>query len=186
LWKRACSINVQEKKLNNIILIGMPGCGKSTIGVVLAKVMGFDFIDSDLLMQQRENRLLSQILEEDGPEAFNRIENEVNASIQAEKTVIATGGSVVYGKDAMEHLRNIGVVVYLRLPLEALEERLGDFTERGISMKEGQTLKDIYDERTPHYERYAHIIVDVADLSIRNSVMLIRSRYEEYRSIEVI
>lgn len=160
----------------------MPGCGKSTIGVVLAKVMGFDFIDSDLMIQQRENRLLSQILEEDGPEAFNKIENEVNASLQAEKTVIATGGSVIYGKEAMEHLRNIGVVVYIRLALEELEERLGDFADRGISMKEGQTLKDIYDERTPYYDRYAHIIVDVADLSIRNSVMLVRGRYEGYRN----
>lgn len=168
--------------MNNIILIGMPGCGKSTIGVVLAKVMGFDFIDSDLMIQQRENRLLSQILEEDGPEAFNKIENEVNASLQAEKTVIATGGSVIYGKEAMEHLRNIGVVVYIRLALEELEERLGDFADRGISMKEGQTLKDIYDERTPYYDRYAHIIVDVADLSIRNSVMLVRGRYEGYRN----
>lgn len=168
--------------MNNIILIGMPGCGKSTIGVVLAKVMGFHFIDSDLLIQQRENKLLSQILEEDGPETFNRIENEVNASIQAEKTVIATGGSVIYGKEAMEHLRNIGVVVYIRLSLEELEERLGDFAERGISMKEGQTLKDLYYERTPYYDRYAHIIVDVEDLPIRNSVMLVRGRYEGYRN----
>ena len=166
--------------MNNIILIGMPGCGKSTIGVVLAKVMGFDYIDSDLLIQQRENRLLSRILEEEGPEAFNRIENEVNASIEAERTVIATGGSVIYGKEAMEHLRELGVVVYLRVALDELEERLGDFTERGISMKAGQTLKELYEERAPHYDHYAHIIVDVGDLPIRNAVMLVRGRYEGY------
>lgn len=163
-------------------MIGMPGCGKSTVGVVLAKVMGYRFIDADLLIQDRENRLLSEIISEEGPEGFNRIENEVNSAIEAEKAVIATGGSVVYGKEAMAHLRDIGVVVYLRLPLDELKTRLGDLVERGISMKEGQTLKDLYDERTPLYEKYAHFIVDAAGLSIRETVMLIRERYRSYRA----
>ena len=165
--------------MDNIVLIGMPGCGKSTIGVVLAKVMGYHFIDADLLIQERENRLLSEIIEENGPEDFNRIENEVNSAIVADRAVIATGGSVIYGKEAMAHFREIGVIVYLRLPLDELRNRLDDLAERGISMKEGQTLKDLYDERTPLYEKYAELIIDVEGLSIRESVMLIRERLSE-------
>lgn len=169
--------------MENIVLIGMPGCGKSTIGVVLAKVLGYHFIDSDLLIQEQEHRLLCEIIEEKGPEAFNRIENKVNASIQAERTVIATGGSVIYGNEAMAHLREIGVVVYLRVTLNELRDRLGDLTERGISMQEGQTLEDLYHERTPLYERYAHLILDVEGLTIRETVMLIRDRYRSRKEI---
>lgn len=165
--------------MDNIILIGMPGCGKSTVGVVLAKVLGYHFLDADLLIQERENRLLSEIIREKGPEGFNRIENEVNVSIEAKRTVIATGGSVVYGKEAMAHLREIGVVVYLRLPLDELEGRLGDLVERGISMQEGQTLEELYKERTPLYERHAGITVDVSGLSIRDTVMKIREAYRK-------
>ncbi|MEL7654407.1 MAG: shikimate kinase [Bacillota bacterium] len=167
--------------MENIVLIGMPGCGKSTIGVVLAKVMGYHFIDSDLLIQERENRLLSQIIEEEGPDKFNQIENEVNAGIMADKAVIATGGSVIYGDDAMLHLAEIGVIVYIRLPLEELQDRLGDLAERGISMKEGQTLEDLYRERTQYYEKYAHIIIDTEGLSIREAVKLIQKRYKDYQ-----
>lgn len=167
--------------MDNIVLIGMPGCGKSTIGVVLAKVLGYHFIDADLLIQERENRLLSEILDEKGPEVFNRIENEVNASIEATRSVIATGGSVVYGKEAMAHLGDIGTIIYLRLPLEDIRNRLGDLVERGISMKEGQTLKDLYEERTPLYEQYADLTIDVQDLSVREAVMLIRENYFQYR-----
>ncbi|MDD3169900.1 MAG: shikimate kinase [Eubacteriales bacterium] len=163
--------------MDNIILIGMPGCGKSTVGVVLAKVMGYHFIDADLLIQERENRLLSEIIEEKGPEGFNQIENEVNATIETDRSVIATGGSVVYGKEAMAHLGKIGLILYLRLSLEALQHRLDDLAERGISMKKGQTLKDLYGERTPLYEKYADLVIDVEGLSIRESVMLIRESY---------
>ena len=166
--------------MNNIILIGMPASGKSTVGVILAKVMGYQFIDSDLLIQEKDGRLLSRILEEDGPDQFNRIENEINSGIDAEKTVIATGGSVVYGKEAMEHFRKLGVVVYLRLPLPAIENRLGDLAERGISMRKGQTLSDIYDERTPLYEKYAHLEVDMDGLSIRDAALTIRDKAEQY------
>ena len=167
--------------MENIVLIGMPGCGKSTIGVVLAKVMGYHFIDSDLLIQERENKLLSQIIEAEGPEVFNQIENAVNSGIMTDKSVIATGGSVIYGIEAMAHLTEIGVVIYIRLSLEELRDRLGDLVERGISMKEGQTLQELYEERTLYYEKYAHIIVDVEGLSIREAVMRIRDRYEMYR-----
>ncbi|MDD4565249.1 MAG: shikimate kinase [Eubacteriales bacterium] len=160
--------------MNNIILIGMPGCGKSTIGIVLAKVLGYHFIDADLLIQERENRLLSEIIQEQGPEGFNSVENEVIANIAADRTVIATGGSAVYGKEAMVHLDEIGTIIYIRLPLDELRSRLGDLAERGISMREGQTLQDIYAERTPLYEKYADMIVDTKGLALRESVMLIR------------
>jgi shikimate kinase len=167
--------------MDNIVLIGMPGCGKSTAGVVLAKVMGYRFIDADLLIQEREKRLLSEIIEKQGPEGFNRIENEVNASIAADCAVIATGGSVVYGKEAMKHLGEIGIIVYLRLPLSELEIRLGDLTERGISMQEGQSLESLYSERTPLYEKYADIVLDVERMPIRETVMRIREAVTQYR-----
>ena len=158
---------------SNIVLIGMPGCGKSTIGVVLAKVLGYRFLDSDLLIQERENRRLSEILEKDGPDQFNQIENQINLSIEADRTVIATGGSAVYGEKAMEHLKEIGFVVYIRLPYEEIEKRLGDLAERGISMKGGQTLHNLYDERAPLYEKYADLILDTHGLEIRDAVKLI-------------
>ena len=140
-------------KINNITLIGMPGAGKSTLGVVLAKILGYEFLDSDLLIQKEEKRRLYQIIDEEGEEGFKAIENRVNASIETEDTVIATGGSVVYCSEAMEHLKSIGKVVYLRLSLESLEKR-------GVLLKEGQTLKSLYEERVPLYEKYADIVVD--------------------------
>lgn len=156
--------------MDNIILIGMPGSGKSTVGVVLAKVLGYQFLDSDLLIQEREGRLLSQIMEEDGIERFIEIENEVNAGIQAKHSVIATGGSAVYGGTAMEHLRKIGTVVYLQLPLKPLKKRLGDLKGRGVVVREGQTLKELYKERVPLYEKYAHLTVDETGQSIEETL----------------
>lgn len=170
--------------MKNIILIGMPGCGKSTVGVILAKIIGFHFIDADLLIQEREGRLLSRILEEDGPEAFNQIENEVNLGIDGSNTVVATGGSVVYGKEAMEHYDQTAVIVYLRLPLEEIESRLGDLVERGISMKEGQTLRDLYEERVPLYEKYAHITIDPIGLSIPDTAKKIWAAVTEKEGIK--
>lgn len=144
----------------NITLIGMPGVGKSTIGVVLAKVLGYQFLDSDLLIQKQEGRKLHQIISQEGNEGFKNIENRVNASIQAEETVIATGGSVIYCPEAMEHLKSIGTVVYLKLSLEPLSKRLGNLKGRGVLLKEGQTLEDLYRERTPLYEKYADLVID--------------------------
>lgn len=155
---------------NNIILIGMPGVGKSTIGVVLAKSMGYSFLDSDLLIQEREGRLLHEILDQQGQNAFRQIENEVNASISVSSTVIATGGSVIYGVQAMEHLRSIGRIVYLSLPYEELENRLGDLRERGVSMEKGQSLSSLYEERLPLYEKYADIKFSCQNLTIREIV----------------
>lgn len=138
----------------------MPGAGKSTLGVVLAKILGYEFLDSDLLIQKTEKRRLYQIINEEGPEGFKAIENRVNASIETESTVIATGGSVVYCSEAMEHLKSIGKVVYLKISLESLTRRLGNLKKRGVLLKEGQTLKDLYEERVPLYEKYADIVVD--------------------------
>lgn len=164
---------------NNIVLIGMPGCGKSTVGVVLAKALGYHFLDSDLVIQDREKKLLSEIIEENGPEGFNRIEEDVNASIEAEHTVIATGGSVVYGPRAMAHLGKIADIIYLKLTLEEIEERVGDLTKRGVSLREGQTLNDLYRERIPLYEKYAQITVDESGMDIRRVVGEILRRRQD-------
>ena len=145
---------------DNIVLIGMPGVGKSTIGVVLAKVLGYQFVDADLLIQEAEGKLLSELIEEHGTDGFIEIENRVNSQIQTHRSVIATGGSVVYGKEAMEHLKSIGTVVYLKQNLRVLQRRLRNLKGRGVVLKEGQTLVDLYKERTVLYEKYADITVD--------------------------
>ena len=124
----------------NIVLIGMPGVGKSTIGVILAKVLGYSFLDADLLIQEQEGKLLREIIEEKGTDGFIEVENRVNASIRADRAIIATGGSVVYGKEAMEHLKEIGRVVYLKVSYAILEKRLADIKGRGVVLKKGQTL----------------------------------------------
>lgn len=163
---------------SNVILIGMPGAGKSTVGVVLAKVLGYDFIDSDLLIQKEEGRLLWQIMEEEGNEGFNRIEERVNSRIEAEHSVIATGGSVIYGPKAMEHLREIGTVVYLKVSCAILEQRLGDLTKRGVVFEPGQTLLDLYKERIPLYEKYAHLTVNIGHKTVHQSVLAIQQSME--------
>ncbi len=146
-------------KKDNLILIGMPASGKSTVGVILAKVIGYDFIDSDLLIQKKEGKRLSEIIKEKGIDGFLAVENEVNASIQASKCVIATGGSAVYGEEAMKHLREIGAVIYLQVDFGVIQKRLGNIRQRGVVLREGQTLQDLYDERTVLYEKYADLIV---------------------------
>lgn len=156
--------------MENVILIGMPGSGKSTVGVVLAKVLGYRFVDSDLLIQESEGKLLHEIIAEKGIEGFLEVENKVNSQIEVTKSVIATGGSVVYEKEAMEHLKSIGTVVYLRLPYKNLKRRLGSLKDRGVVLKEGQTLKDLYNERTPLYEKYAEVIVDENDMGLRETI----------------
>ena len=161
---------------NNIILIGMPGAGKSTVGVVLAKKLGYTFIDSDIVIQDEKGMLLHELITKFGIDGFNEIENEVNSKISAENSVIATGGSAVYGKDAMEHFKSIGQVVYLKLPYNEIESRLGDLNERGVSIKKGQTLSSLYEERVPLYEKYADIIIDCNELSIRDIVSKISEK----------
>lgn len=146
--------------MDNIILIGMPGSGKSTVGVLLAKMLGYSFIDSDLIIQQVEGRMLYEILRDEGVEYFAKVENSVNANLQAHRTVIATGGSAVYGEEAMKHLSSIGRVVYLKVSLAELERRVRNFETRGIMREDGQTLADIYAERAPLYEKYADVIIE--------------------------
>ncbi|MBO4976708.1 MAG: shikimate kinase [Lachnospiraceae bacterium] len=165
------------KRRENIVLIGMPGAGKSTVGVVLAKHLGCRFVDSDLVIQEKYGKLLHELIEEHGVEGFWKIENEVNASLALEGSVIATGGSVIYGKEAMEHLRLIGQVVYLKLPYEEVADRLGDLNARGVTLMPGQTLRDLYEERTPLYEKYAHVTIDCSGKVLRDVVMEIARRF---------
>lgn len=146
---------------SNIILIGMPGAGKSTLGVLLARAMNYRFLDTDLLIQEREGRLLREIIAEEGLDGFLEIEGEVNAGINVERTVIAPGGSAIYSEKAMKHFAEIGTIVYLHVPVTELSKRLGDLKRRGVVLKEGQDLKDLYEERRVYYERYAQVTVDV-------------------------
>ncbi len=156
--------------MKNIILIGMPGAGKSTVGVVLAKKAGYAFLDSDLLIQSRKGKLLHELISEEGVEGFWKTEEAVNLSIETDRTVIATGGSAIYGARAMEHFKKIGTVVYLKLSCEEITKRLGDLCERGVTLREGQSLSDLYRERVPLYEKYADITIDCERLSIREIV----------------
>lgn len=155
---------------SNIVLIGLPGVGKSTAGVILAKLTGKAFTDSDLVIQKEEGRLLSTIIAEEGVDGFIRIENRVNANLNVTDSVIATGGSVVYGSEAMAHLKEIGTVVYLRVPFDVIDQRLSDIKGRGVVLRENQTLHDIYEERIVLYEKYADIIVDEKNMSIEETV----------------
>ena len=145
--------------MRNIVLIGMPGCGKSTVGVVLAKALGMDFVDSDLVIQSTMGATLAQLIEQHGDDGFRDIENRVNASIDVQNSIIATGGSVVYGAEAMAHLT-----------CENITERLGDLHARGVTIKPGWTLRDLYNERCPLYEQYADIVQDCDGLRLRDVV----------------
>lgn len=147
--------------MKNIVLIGMPGAGKSTVGVILAKALGYQFVDSDLLIQKREERLLREIIAEEGIDGFLTIEDEVNAAIEDNASlVIATGGSAVYGERSMEHFYQTATVIYLKLAYEELCERVEDPKKRGVVLREGQSFYDLYQERCPLYEKYAHMTVD--------------------------
>lgn len=161
----------------NIVLTGMPGAGKSTVGVVLAKRLGCHFVDSDLVIQEKYGRLLYELIDEYGVDGFLKIENDVNASLQLQSCVLATGGSVVYGKEAMEHLRQTAKIVYLKLPYEEVAHRLGDLNARGVTLRPGQTLMDLYEERTPLYEKYAHVTIECSGKLLREIVMEIAQKF---------
>lgn len=156
---------------SNIILIGMPGAGKSTLGVVLAKILNYSFIDADLLIQSQCDKTLQKIIDACGPDGFVEVENEVLCTLSADQSVIATGGSAVYSDEAMKHLSSIGTVVYLQVSLKELENRLGGLYERGVVMKDGigMSLNALYEERIPLYEKYAEVTIDIDGLSVRDA-----------------
>lgn len=162
----------------NFTLIGMPASGKSTVGVLLAKRLGYSFVDVDIVIQEKENRLLKEIIEQEGLDGFLAVENRVNAKLDVEYSVIAPGGSVIYGKEAMEHLKEISTIVYLKLSYEDVKDRLGDLKDRGVALKDGMTLLDLYNERVPYYEKYADITVDETGLDAGGTVDKLRAMIE--------
>ena len=156
--------------MDNIILIGMPACGKSTVGVVLAKTMGKSFLDTDLLIQEREGDILQNLVDKLGYEHFVKLEEKAIETVKVVNTVIATGGSVVYSHIAMEHLKELGRTIYLKLPYEVVDERLHNISTRGIAMGKGETLKSLYEKRVPLYEQYADIVIEGENLNIEEIV----------------
>ena len=154
----------------NIILIGMPASGKSTVGVILAKLLGFDFIDTDLLIQRREQQRLSGIIATRGLSSFLAAEEAACLSLQTYHSVIATGGSVVYSEAAMAHLKTMGTVAYLEVDYPVLEDRLHDIQGRGVALRPGQTLAELYAERVPLYQKYADITVEEGQGKLEETV----------------
>ena len=157
-----------------IVLVGMPGVGKSTVGVLLAKVLSRGFVDTDVYIQAHENRRLQDILDKDGRDAFCRVEETHIARLECTNCVIATGGSVIYSDRAMKYLKTAGVVVYLTLPLDALQQRLTNLPTRGVVMTPGQDLNHLYEERDPLYRKYADVQVNCSGLNHEQVVAAIR------------
>ena len=159
----------------NIVLIGMPASGKSTAGVILAKVLGKKFIDTDLVIQERENALLADIIKDKGVAGFMKTEEEAILSVDVNNTVIATGGSAVYGEKAMEHLKENGTVVYLKVEKDELFKRLTDIKERGVVLREDENIEEMYDSRSVLYEKYADIIIEERDSTIEETIRKIQN-----------
>lgn len=166
--------------MKNVVFIGMPASGKSTVGVVVAKRLGFDFIDSDLLIQKQEGKLLSEIIEEAGNDGFLAIENQVNRDIMTDRSVISPGGSVVYCEEAMEHFKKIGTIVYLKVSYENLKKRIRSLKKRGVVLKAGQTFRDLYEERACLFEKYADITIDEDDCQRHETIENVLFALEEY------
>jgi shikimate kinase len=156
--------------MSNIVLIGMPGAGKSTMGVILAKAMNKTFVDTDIAIQERTGRLLQDIINTEGPEAFKKIEEETILSLPFKNTVIATGGSVVFSERAMQYLQSDGILVYLTISFEEMEKRLKNITTRGVVLAKGETLREMYNERVPLYTTYADITVDCEGMDFEDCV----------------
>ncbi len=156
--------------MKNIIFIGMPAVGKSTVGVVVAKRLGCRFLDTDILIQESEGRLLKEIIEEKGIEGFLEIEDSVNAGVEAENSVISPGGSVVYCENAMKHYKEIGTVVYLQISFDIINKRLKNAKNRGVVLKNGQTFRELYEERVTLFEKYADVTICEDELSLEETV----------------
>ena len=156
--------------MNNIIFIGMPASGKSSVGIVVAKRLGYEFVDTDLLIQKQEGRLLREIIADLGNEGFLKIENQVNRDVQAEKCVISPGGSVIYCEEAMRHFKEIGTIVYLKVSFEDLKKRIRSLKKRGVVLKEGQTFRELYLERTKLFEKYADVTVCEDGLELEETI----------------
>ena len=157
-------------KKTNIILIGMAGAGKSTTGVVVAKILAKDFIDGDLVIQKVTGKPLQTIINEEGNDGFRRVEEEVLCGIHVENTVIAPGGSAIYYPAVFEHFKKDGVVVYLHVPVEEIERRLSNLATRGVTLEPGQTVADLYYQRLPLYEKFADITIDTTGLCLEETV----------------
>lgn len=170
---------------SNIVLIGMPAVGKSTLGVILAKILGYQFIDSDLVIQKQEQALLKDIIAQKGIDGFIETENRINQSINCDKSVIATGGSAVYGAQAMEHFKEIAIVIYLKIDFDTLNARLNNIKNRGVVIREGQTLKSLYEERSILYEKYADITVCEDNHSIEEMLKIILDALSARKEEEV-
>ena len=154
----------------NVILIGMPACGKSITGVVLAKTMRKSFIDTDLLIQEKEERPLQEIINESGNAYFRQVEEDVLCSVETTNSVISTGGSAIYYDSAMKHLKEQGTVVYLNVSLETIESRLNNIKTRGVTMEKGATIASLYAERVPLYEKYADVIINADGFEVEDTV----------------
>ena len=165
--------------MKNIILIGMPAVGKSTVGVVVAKRLGYEFVDTDLLIQKQEKRLLKEIIAEEGNEGFLAIENQVNRDLNVERAVISPGGSVIYCEEAMQHFKKIGTVVYLKASYEEIQRRITNAKSRGVVLKEGQTLKNIYDERTQLFEKYADYTISESDSTLEGTIEKVLALFQK-------
>lgn len=162
--------------MSNIVLIGMPACGKSITGVVLAKTMRKSFTDTDLLIQEREERPLQEIINENGNDYFREVEELVLKTLNISNSVISTGGSAIYYPDAMEHLKKNGIVVYLKVSLDTVKQRLNNIKTRGVTMKKGDTISSLYEERTPLYEKYADVVIESDSFTVEETVEVIIDR----------
>lgn len=164
--------------MRNVILIGMPGAGKSTLGVILAKMLGMHFVDTDILIQETEGSLLQNIIDEKGNDYFRRLEEKVLLKMDVENTVIATGGSAVYYEKAIQHFKQNGIVIYIDVKFEEIESRLDNISTRGITLAKGETIKDLYDSRVPLYEKYADITLKSEGMTADESVIALAKALE--------
>lgn len=156
--------------MGNIIFIGMPSAGKSTVGVVLAKRLGLQFIDADIVIQEKEGKLLKEIILEKGTDGFLELEDRINSSIEADHAVISPGGSIVYCKNAMRHYKEIGTVVYLQVSYDIINQRLKNSKDRGVVLRQGQTFRSLYNERIRLFEKYADVTVCEDGLNLEETV----------------